>query len=77
MVEVAHQALANSYVLKYYKNHVGIHLFEIIENIEKQLIELKKHVDSTWYSKAIDYVDVEEFDFIEVKPKIGAKFTLY
>ena len=49
MIEVAHQALANSYVLKYYNNHVGVHLFEIIENIEKQLIEFKKHVDSTWH----------------------------
>ena len=49
MIEVAHQALANSYVLKYYKNHVGVHLFEIIENIEKQMIEFKKHVDSTWH----------------------------
>ena len=49
MVEVAHQALANSYVLKYYKKPSDILLSVIIDNIEKQLFEFKKQVDSSWH----------------------------
>ena len=52
-------------------------MLDLAEDLEAYLKELSQNVDTTWYQKAIDHVDVEENDFIEVVPRIGSKFAVY
>ena len=78
LMESAHEALANSYILRYYQSDEDkqLKLLFVQEDLEAMLNDLYAFIEN-WYFHAIDYADIEGDEFVELKPKMGAKFALY
>ena len=77
--ERAHNSLANSYILRYYQNDEDkmLQILLFIEDMEHQLAELDKFLSINWFHEAIDYVDIERSDFVDVKPVFGSRFSTF
>ena len=78
--ENAHNSIANAYIMRYdqgAEDNGQLLLLGFIQELEQRVIELDQFLDLKWHQVAIDYIDIERSDFIDVKPSLGARFATY
>ena len=65
--------------MRYYQeNDEKKQLFLIfLQELEHSIIELDKFLDIKWHQTAIDYIEIERSDFVDLKPTLGSRFATY
>ena len=48
-----------------------------LEELELAIKELDKFLDIKWHQTAIDYIEIERSDFVDLKPTLGSRFATF
>ena len=78
-MENAHNSISNAYIMRYYQTDEDQRqlLLVFLQELEESVVALDKFLNLKWHQRAIDYVEIERSDFIDLKPSLGAKFATF